>query len=352
MSVLDIRALITGITYKPTMCKKLHEYAENNIKNGMPQDASFYLNIDGEKVAVSFWVSPKRTRSYPYSRVYDTLTFSGKKITVIPIIKDEGYGGDRDYLQWDTISLMSLLGIYVVVAYYNDASINRMFDNKITDQKYDMDYVISKIRDILIYQSDALHWNLIQVDKLQEIGNRAINAYERIFQSYGYRMHNIEGARQRINKVMNDKRQFMDFSRNGAREAQNREAQTIQPREMVIPGDKAIISIKNYLGGEYYFTADEARIVGDYIYLVEAKNTSRGAIPSISDIKDGLFKMVLFSNLSKVKVNNVEYSKKAILKLTGNVEKLTTRDNNNLNKIKMEAMDNGFHVTLNDTWLV
>ena len=47
---------------------------------------------------MSWWVSPKRTRSYPYARVYDSLSFPGRKVTVIPIIKDEGKEGDRVYL--------------------------------------------------------------------------------------------------------------------------------------------------------------------------------------------------------------------------------------------------------------
>ena len=71
------------------------------------------LDVDKEnKVAMSWWVSAKRTRSYPYARVYSTLNFSGKKITIIPVVKDEGKQGDRDFLQWDTVSLMSLLGVY------------------------------------------------------------------------------------------------------------------------------------------------------------------------------------------------------------------------------------------------
>ena len=80
------------------------------VKEAWPEDATFLLKIDENVVAVSWWVSPKRTRSYPYTRVYDSLGFSGKKVTVIPIIKDEGFDGDRDFLQWDTVSLMSLLG--------------------------------------------------------------------------------------------------------------------------------------------------------------------------------------------------------------------------------------------------
>jgi len=31
---------------------------------------------------VSKWVSPKRTRSYPYERVYNTLSLGTKKVTI------------------------------------------------------------------------------------------------------------------------------------------------------------------------------------------------------------------------------------------------------------------------------
>ena len=48
------------------------------------------MKKDSEKIAVSRWISPKRTRSYPYERVYDTLAFDGKKVTIIPVVKDEG----------------------------------------------------------------------------------------------------------------------------------------------------------------------------------------------------------------------------------------------------------------------
>ena len=49
------------------------------------------VNFDGKLFALSKWVSPKRTRSYPYSRVYDTFDCgAGKVATIIPLIKDEG----------------------------------------------------------------------------------------------------------------------------------------------------------------------------------------------------------------------------------------------------------------------
>ncbi|MEM4247619.1 MAG: hypothetical protein QXF14_04885, partial [Candidatus Woesearchaeota archaeon] len=66
-------------------------------------------------LGISKGVWPKRARSYPYERVYNTLNIS-KKITVIPIVKNEGAAGDSDFIQWDTVSLMSLLDVYVIFA--------------------------------------------------------------------------------------------------------------------------------------------------------------------------------------------------------------------------------------------
>ena len=98
----------------------------------------FLLRVDDHNtIAVSWWVSAKRTRSYPYARVYDTLSFSGKKITIIPVMKDEGKQGDRDFLQWDTIALMSLLGVYVIIGYYTDAERSLRYRHKITKQRFD-----------------------------------------------------------------------------------------------------------------------------------------------------------------------------------------------------------------------
>ena len=120
MGKVNITAKIAGITYTPFLCSKLKTFEFKEFKNAF-QIGSFILRYNANNFAISWWVSPKRTRSYPYARIYDTLNFSGKRVTIIPIVKDEGFDGDRDYLQWDTISLMSLLGIYVIISYYKIA---------------------------------------------------------------------------------------------------------------------------------------------------------------------------------------------------------------------------------------
>ncbi len=77
--MLEIEANITGLKYHPHLCRKLKVYKFEEMENAFGKDSSFKLQLSENELAVSWWVSAKRTRSYPYARVYDTLGFSGKK---------------------------------------------------------------------------------------------------------------------------------------------------------------------------------------------------------------------------------------------------------------------------------
>lgn len=75
---MEITAKITGIEYKINLSKELEkiDFAEFDI-NESPASC---LIIDKKKLfAISKWVSPKRTRTYPYERVYNTLSIAKKK---------------------------------------------------------------------------------------------------------------------------------------------------------------------------------------------------------------------------------------------------------------------------------
>ncbi len=229
---MDLLAKIKGIKYKPFLCRELDVFDFNDLAKALTSCASFILNINKEnKLAISWWVSAKRTRSYPYARVYDTLGFSGKKITIIPIVKDEGKEGDRDFLQWDTVSLMSLLGVYVIIAYYNEAEPSKRYKNKITNQRFDITYLKEQIKNILSYQSDALHWNLAHIDNIGKIGQKALESYDRISKKLGISMHSRQSAEKRINELLKGKEKFMNLSRTLSEKAQRRERLTIQPKE-------------------------------------------------------------------------------------------------------------------------
>jgi len=345
---MDLLGKIKGIKYKPFLCRELEIFEFDDLEKAFTSSASFILKINKEnELAISWWVSAKRTRSYPYARVYDTLGFSGKRITIIPIVKDEGKGGDRDFLQWDTVSLMSLLGIYVIIAYYNEAEPSKRYKNKITNQRFDINYLKEQIRNILSYQSDALHWNLFHIDNVGKIGQKALEAYDRISKKLGIEMHSRESAEKRVMELLKGKEEFMNLSRTLAEKAQRRECLTIQPKEN-LSGTKAIITIQNYLGGFYYFTVDEVEIRGNNIFLIEGKHSRRNTLPSLEDIKDGLLKMILFTNLEDVKVDGEKYEPVAILKLTVknhfNENRLSYSQKEILRLLQEEARINNFNV--------
>ncbi len=349
---MDVSAKITGINYLPFLCRELNMYSIKQFENALSKDGAFILNIDRKRqIVLSWWVSAKRTRSYPYARVYDSLGFQGKKVTIIPIVKDEGKEGDRDFLQWDTISLMSLLGVYTIVFYYSDAERSLRYRHKITNQRFDFTHLEKEINSLLSYQSDALHWNLAQIEKVGEIGQRALDSYEKISKNLGVEMHSKESAEKRINELLKGKENFMTLSRDWAKKAQDRESITIQPKER-LSGIKATLTIKNYLGGYYFFTCDEVDIVNKTIYLIEGKHSKQNFVPSLEDIKDGLLKMILFTNLKEVKIGDTEYTPIPILKLTSEIEfsteSLRKSQVDNLRLLKKEAGENSFQVSINE----
>jgi len=173
---VNITATITGINYNPKLISDLEVFDFDNFDiNELPVNC--IITCNGFSFGLSKWVSPKRTRSYPYERVYNTLG-TAKRITVIPIIKDEGSGGDRDFIQWDTVSLMSLLDVFVVFAYYKTAEKHKTKANKITNQQFDNELVKQKIWEIKNYHSSALHWNLKEIEKsFPDLIQKAKKAY-------------------------------------------------------------------------------------------------------------------------------------------------------------------------------
>ena len=358
---MDITAKITGIEYKPKLTGDLEVFNFDSFNiNELP--ANCLINYNGFSFGLSKWVSPKRTRSYPYERVYNTLG-TAKRVTVIPIIKDEGKKGDRDFIQWDTVSLMSLLDVFVVFAYYKTAEKHPTRENKITNQQFDNELVKQKITEIKNYHSSALHWNLKEIESsFPDLIRKVRTSYNEIGKRLNVLFHNEQGIDRFANQFINGVKEFMQTSRQKAQEAQNREKQTIQPKEALSTLTKATITIENYLGGKYYFTTDEIKIEKDKIYLIEAKHSRNSILPSIGDIRDGLLKMILYTNLKNVSVNGNEYLAIPVLKLTSSKltkniyqsdfeinSELNKRHKEILKKLFDEADENNFQIIIEKT---
>jgi hypothetical protein len=93
-------------------------------------------------------------------------------------------------------------------------------------------------------------------------------------------------------------------------------------------------------------------IHGKTVYLIEGKHTRAARLPSLGDIKDGLLRMMLYTNLKNVTINGKKYSHTPILKLTTeegfNIESLSNRQRETLEILVKEANANGFRLLIND----
>ncbi|EAI4617771.1 hypothetical protein A0248_03660 [Campylobacter upsaliensis] len=306
-----LHAKIKNFSYIKYWEQDLERYNFNNI-NDLPSKC--IVNFENKSFAISKWVSPKRTRSYPYARVYDTFSSGANKVvTIIPLIKDEAINGDRDYLQWDSLSLMSLLNVYVIIAFYDKADLHPTKQGKITNQQFNNEYICKQLSELANYHQSALHWNINQLENLPSLAQKAKNAYVDISTSLGVKLHSLESIDNFIAKIIKSKEAFMDFSRTKAKAAQQREVLTLQPKEQIGIGQKCKITIENYLGGQYFFTCDDVLLRDNILVLCESKHSKNALLPSSDDIKDGLLKLMLYNNIDSI----VGYEKfKVVLRLT------------------------------------
>ena len=279
------------------------------------------IDFPSGQIGFSKWISPKRTRSYPFERLYNIYN-SPMRMTVIPILKDEGMDGDLDRIQYSTVSWMNLLNVYIVLAYYADARKNSSVlqnpHHKLTSQKLDDAHVYSQMVQISQYKQSALHWNRsLLEDRFVATYQHALDAYERISRQTGVRVHERSSQLVYLKKLIEDFERFKDISLRGSKGAALRETKTAHGLEYLIDGSKATFEIENYLGGIYYLTADEIVQEDDRFVIQESKNATLGFLPSLSDIKDGLFKLILFSNLDSLRLNEKPVQFGTRLKLTG-----------------------------------
>jgi len=318
--VLTFDGFVSNVQYTACLAEKLPEYDFCDFDINKARPCGKIIVPDGS-VAYSKWVSPKRTRSYPFARLYDILN-APKRITVIPVLKDEGIDGDLDRIQFSTISWMNLFDIYIVLAYYESAVRNSRAGqskrNKISKQSFSPDFVERQILDILKYKNSALHWNFNLLEtSFVDIYRKALDSYQVISRQTGIKMHDREAQEKYLEKVKANFDDFKNLSLSGSKNASIREAAVVHHNEHLSDGSKVRLNVRNYLGGVYYLTADEVIKEGDRYVIQESKNSTKGSLPSLDDIKDGLFKIALFSNIDALILEGQKVDFVVRLKLTG-----------------------------------
>lgn len=317
---LNFQGFIKDVQYRAFLAKKLPSYEAENFDINEVETSGNIRYPNGD-FAYSKWVSPKRSRSYPFEKLYNTIN-SPMRLTVIPVLKDEGLDGDLDRIQYSTISWMNLLNIYIVLAYYDRAIKNtrplQIAKNKITRQAFNVQTVNEQITKISQYKQSALHWNRsLMEERFIQVYKLALNHYEEISRKTGVKVHDRDVQEKYLSTVMQDFENFKMISLDGSKSASIRETQTAHRFEYLSDGVKAVFEIKNYLGGLYYLTADEVIYNDGMVIIQESKNSTSGFLPNLSDIKDGLFKLILYSNFDSLWLDSKPIQFTSRLKLTG-----------------------------------
>lgn len=341
--ILEFTGFIRNLSYSPKFLinKDLEEYTLSDFNsNECASNGKIIVDRD-DFLLYSKWVTPKRTRSYPFARLYDIFNTNSKIITIIPIIKDEGGDSDNnDRINSITFSWMNLFNIYIVLGYYETAEKKPIGTRKkaanikkkvkkekteyITNQKFNNDLIMQKIEEISNYKMSALHWNTKHFqDDFENIWIKSVDSYRIISKEQNVRLHPFDNHLKRLKKFKKETKfdldTFKNFMNERSMEAQHRESLTVHDLEVLNEGQNAKFFIENYLGGIYYLTCDEVFVEDNQFVIQESKNTSKGKFPGVYDIKDGLFKLILFSNLETLQYNGEEVEFTTRLKLTGNL---------------------------------
>ncbi len=323
--VNTLKGFITDIRYTPRLGSVLSAHPIDTFDINAAPPSGLVTVESGDQIAYSKWVSPKRTRSYPFARIYNTYHLNTKRVTIIPIIKDEGAGADLDRINFITFSWMNLLNVYIILAWYTDA--HRRTDDTITDQRLDAEYIRRKLTELSSYHASALHWNTSHfLSDFEPTLRRAVMSYQAVSERLEVRVHPSRGHERFLARVSKPDglfsiQGFKQGTLSRSLLAAFRETATIHRYESLSSGDKAIMSISNYLGGEYFLTVDEVYLENGngVLVLQESKNSGKGGrLPKIDDVRDGLFRLILYANLERVQINAEPTEFRVRLRLTGN----------------------------------
>lgn len=319
-AILHFTGFIRGVKYRACLTGNLAKVTFEEF-DANRSSAYGIIQADDTEIAYSKWVSPKRTRSYPFARIYNTYN-AAKILTIIPVIKDEGKDGDLDKLQYSTISWMNLLNTYIVLGYYEDAEKSQKKEqtakNKLAKQKFNNKFIKSQIQEVINYKQSALHWNKnLFEERFVKIFRQALDSYAAISKRTSVQIHSHAGMEKYLQAIIGDFEEFKNLSLRGSQGASRREAVTSHELEYLIDGMKGTFCIENYLGGTYYLTPDKIVHTEERYLIQESKNSTKKTLPDLSDIQDGLFKLILYSNIDSLQLNGqpVEFSVR--LKLTG-----------------------------------
>ena len=320
---LHLQGVIRDLKYEPQLkSPDLPRFRLESFDVNAAAAAGFIEFEDGSSLPYSKWKSPKPSRTYPSASMYKVY-HCPKPLAVIPILKDEGAGSqNNDRLTYTTYSRMNLLNIHVILAWYESGEPHHARPNRIQNQLLNSSHVRELILEAKKYKQSAMHWNRMHFERdFAKIFRRAVNSYVSIGAAYDLEMNSADNHLALLEQYLHNGEFKIDlFARYSGRRsasAAKREAMTVHELEHLADGDKAYFDLVNWLGGTYHVTADEVYWEDGKLIIQESKNTTTAKLPAPGDIRDGLFKNILFHNIDELRLGDERIDFATRLKLTG-----------------------------------
>ena len=125
--ILCLKGVIRDINYDPQVrAKPLEQFSVDGFDINAPSHGSGLIEFaDDTSFGFSKWKGPKPSRTYPSAGIYRTYHLQTKRVTVIPVIKDEGNDTqNNERLGSMTLARMNLTDVYIILAWYEHAEPN------------------------------------------------------------------------------------------------------------------------------------------------------------------------------------------------------------------------------------
>ena len=317
-----------------------------------------------DPVAISVWTTPKRTKTYPLARVYNTLSHSEGKITIIPVLVDYGKEGERGKIQPTTVDLMTSVGVYIVLGVFIDAKKGKVGTlaknaNPKTKsregrlkfgkgQKFDLRYIEKQIKKIITDKPDIKKWNDAQLRTIPNLLANGIKNYKRLGKELGIPLSDFSRLEKNVEIWKDDFAQFLADHADLSKGAQESETQADHKLEFV-PGGKGTVNIHFGESRKLYLTADDMKIDKGkgMVTFLEGKNASNGKFPGKNDIKEALFKLMIFKN-SDFYFAGKKLKKKLVCHLTGQHDNVANEFKKKFPLLISECTANNIELRLND----
>jgi len=318
---------------------------------------------NGENIAISVWTTPKRTKTPPWPRVYETLSYSGKKITIIPVQASYGLYGDHNIIQPSTISwITAMADIYVIIGVYTNASKKakgapsantnphkQSTQGKavFTNFKFDLDDIENQITEIIEKNPKVNDWNLLQIRKIPKLLSESIEHNKRFGIKLGVKVQNFSRAEKRLVAWKKNHDEFLAEFDERSVDAQNREYNSSQKLENV-PGNKGKVEINVQHFPKLHLTADSMEVHENekIITLLEGKNSTKETFPSNEMVLEQLVKFMVFKNCD-FQINEDVYQKRLICYVTGTGKPSTVEIKAKYQDIIDECNTNGIEFRFN-----